>query len=245
MKTLANGQVAAAATAILTATTTDIVNVTLGNTSGASTETVQLTVLRNGGTARRLARVVLAPNEHAIISGIPVESGDIIKASATDATTVDYDVTGTGIPYPTNLPPEPITVAAFDANGALKQVNTGVSGAQTISGKLTAKQLSEGPAPTDTYGAAMSIDVTFGLHVVSASNTTSATVTYTPSGAGTAGDRLTIITEADASGTVTATFASTFHPSGTQATTASHFSSIEFESDGTRWVEKSRTTAVA
>jgi hypothetical protein len=80
---------------------------------------------------------VLAPNEHAIISGIPVESGDIIKASATDATTVDYDVTGTGISYPTNLPPEPITVAAFDANGALKQVNTGVSGNQTISGNLT------------------------------------------------------------------------------------------------------------
>jgi len=101
------------------------------------------------------------------------------------------------------------------------------------------------PQPVDTFAATMTIDVTYSLHVISVSETTSATVTYTPSAAGTAGDVLIIVQEADSSGTVTATFASTFHSSGTQATTASHKSSITFVSDGTIWVEQSRTTAVS
>lgn len=99
--------------------------------------------------------------------------------------------------------------------------------------------------PTDTYAATMTIDVTKSSHVISGVSGTSATVALTPSAAGTKGDFLEILTEADASGTVTATFASTFHSSGTQATTASHFSSIAFRSDGTRWVELYRTTNLA
>lgn len=118
-------------------------------------------------------------------------------------------------------------------------------GTLTLSGKLTAQQLNVSPAPLDTYSATMTIDVTKGLHVIAASSTTSATTTLTPSAAGSKGDMLTILTEADSSGTVTATFASTFHSSGTQATTASHFSSITFQSDGTRWVELCRTTALS
>ena len=114
----------------------------------------------------------------------------------------------------------------------------------TSSGRTKAGLLAVGPAPTDTYAATMTIDVTKSLHVLSVSNTTSATVTLTPSAAGSAGDILTLLTTADSSGTVTATFASTFHSSGTQATTASKFSSIVFQSDGTRWYEISRTTAL-
>ena len=39
--------------------------------------------------------------------------------------------------------------------------------------------------------------------------------------------------------------ASTFHSSGTQATTTGTFSTIVFVSDGTRWLEVCRTTALA
>lgn len=100
------------------------------------------------------------------------------------------------------------------------------------------------PQPTDTYAASMTIDVTYSYHVVAGVSSTSATVTYTPSAAGSPGDILIIETKADASGTVTATFASTFHSSGTQATTLSKFSTIMFISDGTQWNEVARTTAL-
>jgi len=115
---------------------------------------------------------------------------------------------------------------------------------QTFTGRMEAQLLSVGPAATDTYAAAMTIDVTKSLHIIAASNGTSATATLTPSAAGQSGDILTIITEADGTGTVTVTFASTFHPSGTQATTLSKFSTIQFMSDGSRWLEQSRTTAL-
>lgn len=101
------------------------------------------------------------------------------------------------------------------------------------------------PAPTDTYGSAMTIDVTYSFHVVAGLFATSASVTYTPSAAGTAGDLLVIRTASGAGGTVTATFATTFHSSGTQATTTGHWSTIMFVSDGTRWLEVRRTTALA
>lgn len=109
----------------------------------------------------------------------------------------------------------------------------------------TATSNQDAPTATPTYAASMTIDVSKAVHVVSAASGTSATCTMTPSAAGSPGQRLTIITEADASGTVTTTYASTFHSSGTQATTASHFSSITFMSDGTRWIEVGRVTALS
>ncbi len=107
------------------------------------------------------------------------------------------------------------------------------------------KLLRLSPKPTDTYSATMTIDVTYSYHLVAGANGTSATVTFTPSAAGTAGDILIIETTATAAGTVTATFASTFHSSGTQATTLSTSSTIMFVSDGTKWNEIARTTALA
>lgn len=123
--------------------------------------------------------------------------------------------------------------------------NLNVPGTLKVVGAATLAKLNVGPAPTDTFAATMTIDVTKTLHVIAASHTTSATVTMTPSAAGTAGDILEIVTEADSSGTVTATFASTFHPTATQVTTLSTFSTIRFISDGTRWIETGRTTAVS
>ena len=93
---LANGQVAATATTMYTATTTDRLNILLRNTSSTNQETVQLTVKRNGGTSRNLPQFILAANESALVEGMPVESGDILQGTTTDATTVDYDVTGSG-----------------------------------------------------------------------------------------------------------------------------------------------------
>lgn len=107
-------------------------------------------------------------------------------------------------------------------------------------GKLTLA-----PLTSQTYTNALTIDVTISNHTIAASNTTSATSTWTPSATGSAGDVLFLTTIADASGTVTVTFAATFHPSATQVTTASHYSTICFISTGSVWVELYRTTNLA
>ncbi len=130
-------------------------------------------------------------------------------------------------------------VTGTEAMSAVEGAGAKSSGGSQVS------SLSVGPAPVDTYGSAITIDVTKSSHIIAGVSGTSATSTLTPSAAGNAGDLLTILTSADASGTVTVTFASTFHSSGTQATTASHFSSIVFQSNGTIWIELSRTTALA
>jgi hypothetical protein len=100
------------------------------------------------------------------------------------------------------------------------------------------------PKPTDTFAGTMTIDVTYTHHVVVGASGTSATVTMTPSAAGTAGDLLVIQFQTTAAGQVVATYASTFHSSGTQTNAASRFSTIAFVSDGTQWNELFRTTAL-
>lgn len=123
-------------------------------------------------------------------------------------------------------------------------VTSALAGATSTATVAVDRLLRLSPQPTDTYAATMNIDVTYSYHVVAGVSTTSATVAYTPTAAGSAGDVLIIETTATSSGTVTATFASTFHSSGTQATTASKFSTIMFVSDGTQWNEVARTTAL-
>ncbi len=135
-------------------------------------------------------------------------------------------------------------------NGAGVDVRNGDNSAY---GVLTAKsvivdntgKLELKPKTSATYAATVSIDVTISHHVVQTSFTTSATSTFNASAAGTAGDVLIIVTEADASGTTTVTFGTNLKSSGTQATTASHFSTITFISDGSRYVEVSRVTNLA
>lgn len=126
---LGNGQVAASAAAIASWTGNQSYrcNATFTNTSASLVETLLVTVLRAGGTARRIFRAVLAPNESVVAAGIILDSGDTLKASTTDATTVDYDV---------SVAPDsaPLSITCYDANGAVKQVNTGVSGNLTVSG---------------------------------------------------------------------------------------------------------------
>ena len=106
-------------------------------------------------------------------------------------------------------------------------------------------KLNVAPKTNDTWGAAISLDVTISNHVIAAVFATSATATITPTAAGTAGDWIFIDTVNGAGGTVVVTFASTFHSSGTQSTQASRFSSIAFKSNGTVWIEQYRTTDLA
>jgi hypothetical protein len=130
-------------------------------------------------------------------------------------------------------------------SGGVPTTSTGTSVVIRPAYNVSNKKINLGPTPTDTYTATMTIDATFSMHTIAASETNSATATLTPSTAGSSGDVMVIQTEADSSGTVTITFASTFHPNGTQATGASKFSAIEFISDGTRWIELSRTSSVS
>ena len=152
--TLADGQLSATAATVYSGDAR-IVTINAYNTSASSSETVSFTFQRNGGTARGLHRAILAPYERVIISGVCVETADTILGSATDAATVDYLVTiGSG----------PFNVSSFDASGALKQVNTGVAGNQTISGTLT---VSSGLVNTTTLTAAS------GASTAAAGSTTS------------------------------------------------------------------------
>jgi hypothetical protein len=250
-QTLADGQLATAEASILTGAVACVgplgnagmplqgntVNLQLFNTSATLTETIEITFSRAGNSTHRgLGQIILAPKQKAVLNNIIIQANDTLYAYTTDATTVDYLIsssTNTG----------PITIDLFDSSGNKLAASGG--NAATFTGRTTINLLNEGPAPVDTYAATMTIDVTKGFHKVAASNGTSAACTMTPSAAGTSGDNLTIITEADGSGTVTVTFAATFHSSGTQATTASTNSSIYFTSDGTKWIESGRVTAVA
>ena len=126
---LADGQLASSAAVILdVAASGRTVNLVFTNTSGSASETVLVTVSRAGGTGRRLTRAVIAANESLYVNGVALDPGDNISASATDATTVDYQVTvGSG----------PFNVYSLDVNGAMKQVNSGISGNQSVGGTIT------------------------------------------------------------------------------------------------------------
>ena len=140
MKSLVDGQLATTATTVFTCGSDYSQNdpapsvggatfaLSLTNTSGSLAQTILLFIQRgsNGSTTnRRIARVILSANETAQVSGLAMSPGDILQASTTTASTVDYVMTtvGTG----------PFTIMTLDANGAIKQVNgTSLTAATTI-----------------------------------------------------------------------------------------------------------------
>ncbi len=236
---VASGQLAASATAIYTGVSDPgNVNVTLYNSSASLTETVLLKYRPSGGSADRvIARYVLGPNQSAYLQGFPLNVGDILKGQTTDATTVDYTVGST-------TTDTPFGIFTVDANGAL--LNSSNLASATVAGLLKAQQVQLTPSPTDTFAATMTVDMTYGYHLIAGNHTTSATCTLTPSGAGSEGQTVTLeLQETAGTGTIVWTFASTFHSNSTLTTSSSQFSSITFVSDGTRWVESARTTSVA
>lgn len=111
----ADGQVAATATQICVGPSEDAQ--TLGRllatfcNTGTDTETLVLTVSRNGGTARRLYRCTLDPDEQLIVNGLPLNRTDSFLASTTNAGVVDYVVA---------IAPQdtPFSVQVFDDDGS-------------------------------------------------------------------------------------------------------------------------------
>lgn len=143
--TLTDGQLATAAAAIFDPNTLFTnssvgplyVDVLLANTSSSLTQTIILTITRNGGTARRLKRFALAPNYQAQISSIAMSPGDTLLAVTTTASVVDYMV-NQGVPGK-------LEFEVQDSNGATAQVNgTTITGATTLT-SASATALAVGP----------------------------------------------------------------------------------------------------
>ncbi len=127
--TLADGQVAITTPAALVEGVAGPLNITFTNTN-AVTQTLVLTVQRNGGTARRIARAVLAENQQFIIAGLPLNAADTLLAVTTTAEAVDYFVSAA----PDSAP---LAIYSLDANGALRSGSAAIVGPFTITDDLT------------------------------------------------------------------------------------------------------------
>lgn len=151
MLALANGQVPATAGTILAGTTLlaeGRVDACFTNVGGAP-ETLVVTVKRNGGTARRVARFVLQANETAYVCGFVMEPSDTLLAVTSNATSVDYTVDlSTG---------GPLRIFSCDANGAERSGAAAIgSGSLTITGDLT---VSGGDIDAGASGTAGTVDI--------------------------------------------------------------------------------------
>lgn len=96
-KILAEGQLAAAKTTIYTAPSASqaiIRTVTFNHVAGG-TQTIILYVKKSGSTSRVFSRAVLLTNEFAHEEDIgTLDTGDVLEAATTDASSVDYTVMG-------------------------------------------------------------------------------------------------------------------------------------------------------
>lgn len=122
--TLADGQLAASAGTILAGSSLPsgvngfIVQGIFQNTA-ATAETVVITMQRAGGTARRIARAVLAQNEQLIVRGLGMQPDDTLLGTTTNASAVDYMITASG--------GGPFEIITLGAAGAQKAVRSEVS----------------------------------------------------------------------------------------------------------------------
>jgi len=147
--TLADGQVAASATAILTYSgdAPTRVSAVFTNVGGLS-ETLVLTFKRQGGTARRIFRRAMVANEQLVIAGLPMSKDDVLLAATSNASSVDYVVNDT--------PDANFSITGYDATGAIAQVTSGTSGNLTVGGDLV---VSGGDIDAGASGAAGSVDI--------------------------------------------------------------------------------------
>lgn len=96
---LAEGQLAATKGTIYTVPASTIVYIRffrLSNTSAVSIETVKI-YLKTGSTSRLILPVDINPGEAVDViedAALILEAGDLIEGQATDASTVDYVITG-------------------------------------------------------------------------------------------------------------------------------------------------------
>ncbi len=99
-----------------------------------------------------------------------------------------------------------------------------------------------------TFAATVSLDAVLNYTTyvrMLGVSTVSSTCTLTSSNVAGSGARLSISCEASASGTVTYTFGTGFKPSTTAAATLSTAMTVNFISNGTNWVEVSRSLAIS
>lgn len=111
--TTADGQVAAVAAQITAGVSNHArrLNLKFCNVGGQD-ETLVLTLSRNGGTARRLKRVVLPANYELKLGGLGLNQSDSLLGVTTNAGSVDYVVS-------IAAPDAPYTEEVFDDCGRL------------------------------------------------------------------------------------------------------------------------------
>jgi hypothetical protein len=129
--TFADGQLGTTAAAVIAGASVPLgtrLDVILQNTSSV-TQTVVLTFQRAGGTARRVARGVLAENEQMHVLGLPIQPDDTLLGVTTGASAVDYLVTASGS--------KALAVQTLDANGTPRQSLTNESAAETVDGRAS------------------------------------------------------------------------------------------------------------
>lgn len=95
---LAAGQVAAAQATIYTSSAKSILKQLDFFNVAVTQETLSVWFKRSGGTARQIGRAVLQQNESAKVLSegetIVMSAGDTIEADATNASAVDFTITG-------------------------------------------------------------------------------------------------------------------------------------------------------
>lgn len=113
--TVADGQVASGTAGQIVAGPSNHarrMNLIFANVGGQE-ETLVISLSRNGGTARRLKRVVLGADEQLEISGLPVNQSDSVLAVTSNAKSVDYVASIAG-------QDAPLTMHVYDDKGGLK-----------------------------------------------------------------------------------------------------------------------------
>ncbi len=136
-------------------------------------------------------------------------------------------------PANTAFSPDPNLVAQITGSG---QPNPGYTGPATIGA---------GNAPVYAAAIALAAFIVASRYIViNGVSATSATVSLTTTYVAPAGARLIVVINASG-GTITATFSTGFRPSATAAPTVGASMTVEFVSNGTVWLESSRSAIVA
>lgn len=157
--TFADGQLGTTAATILAGSSVPAgtrLDVILQNTS-AVTQTVVLTFQRAGGTARRVARGVLAENEQMHVLGLPIQPDDTLLGVTTGSLAVDYLVTASGS--------KALAIHTLDANGSPRQSLTNESTTEAVDGRAST------PVHDDAVRRALE-DLTEAVNSLSVNNLT-------------------------------------------------------------------------
>lgn len=95
---LANGQLASSKATLFTATDNTIIRLITAVHVAGGTQNVIFYLKKSAGTSRVIGRAQLAVDEFAVDDEIyTLQAGDVIEGQSTNATSVDYIITGVTI----------------------------------------------------------------------------------------------------------------------------------------------------